>query len=103
MTVQAIGKTATMTQSIYQALASLLAAWLDFGASDIIIRQNGQPVAVLIPYQDYQMLVKEDVLVDLREGREAAVLYEEWLQDRSTGIPYTEIRAELVTEGVLDE
>jgi len=103
MTVQSIIKDENQTpvsEFINRALAALLAAWGKIGSGDIIIRQNGEPVAVLIPYEDYQILIEEEILEDIRDGREAAALYEAWLEDRSTGIPYTEIRAELVAEGL---
>ena len=91
-----------LLQSMYQALISLITAWLDFKGHDIIIQHNNKPIAVLIPYEDYQILLQEDILADIREGREGQVLYEEWLDDPSTGIPYSQIRAELVDEGALD-
>jgi prevent-host-death family protein len=66
-----------------------------------IIERSGRPVAVLIPYEDYEAILEE--LEDMRAGRHAIEAYEEWERDPSTAIPYEEFRAQLVAEGLLDE
>lgn len=95
--------TAAIAPAIQQALAALLTAWTEIGTQDIIIRLEGRPVAVLIPYTDYQRLQQEDILTDLRDGAEAKQVYQAWLADPTTARPYNEVRAELVAEGLLDE
>jgi PHD/YefM family antitoxin component YafN of YafNO toxin-antitoxin module len=58
-------------------------------------------VVVVIPYEDYAALQEE--LDDLRAGRQAAAIYEQWKRDRSIARPYAEFRAGLVEKGVLHE
>jgi len=71
------------------------------GIADVVIERYGQPVAAVIAYADYVAL--RDELDDLRAARRAQAIYEEWRRDPSVARPYTEFRAELVAEGVLDE
>lgn len=92
-----------VSQAVNQALAALMTAWAEMGANDIVIHLNEQPVAVLIPFRDYQALRQEEILADIRDGREAEAVYQEWLRDPDTARPYAEFRAELVAEGLLDE
>ena len=68
---------------------------------DLIIERNGKPVVALIAYGDFEALQEE--LDDLRAGRRASVAHEAWKRDPSRGRPYSEIRAELVAEGLLRE
>jgi hypothetical protein len=44
-----------------------------------------------------------EALEDLRDGREAQAVYEEWQRDPSLGRPYDEIRAEWEAQGRFDE
>jgi prevent-host-death family protein len=60
-----------------------------------IIERSGRPVAVLIPYEDYEAILEE--LEDMRADRRAVAAYEEWERDPSTAIPYEEFRAQLVS------
>ncbi|HML21313.1 MAG TPA: type II toxin-antitoxin system Phd/YefM family antitoxin [Aggregatilinea sp.] len=69
--------------------------------ADVVIERNGQPVAVLIPVEDYEALQGE--LDDLRAARQAGVLYEEWRRDPSTARPLEDIEADLRAKGLLDE
>lgn len=71
------------------------------GVSDVIIERNGKPVAAMIPAEDYEALLDE--LDDLRAGRIAAQAYEEWKRDPSTATPWEQVRAELISEGLLDD
>jgi PHD/YefM family antitoxin component YafN of YafNO toxin-antitoxin module len=73
--------TATIAPAIQQALAALLTAWAEIGTQEIVIHLGGAPVAVLIPYAEYQILQREDILTDLRDGVEAEQVYQEWLAD----------------------
>ncbi len=84
-------------------LSAILAMWLEMGSRDLIIKQNGQPVAVLIPYRDFVLLQQAEILDDMRDGREATAILEEINQDPARVRPYQEFRAELVTAGLLDE
>ena len=68
---------------------------------DVMIERNGKRVAALIPAEDYEQIREE--LEDLRIARRAGVAYESWKNNPDTGKPYTEFRAQLVDEGLLDE
>lgn len=67
---------------------------------DVVIERYGQPVAAVIAYDDYVAI--RDELDDLRAARRAAAVYEAWKRNPEIARPYTEFRAELVAEGVLD-
>jgi prevent-host-death family protein len=69
--------------------------------TEYIITLRGEPVSVLIDYADW--LALQDELDDLRAARQADAVLDEYLRDPSTARPYSEIRAELVAEGLLDE
>ncbi len=68
------------------------------GQQDTIVERNGKPIAVLIPYEDYQAV--EAMLEDIRAARRAKLMLE---ASQRTGRSYEEIRAELQAEGKLDE
>ena len=67
----------------------------------VIVRQQGEAIAVVIPYADY--LALEDKLEDVRDARVAAKAYAAWKRDPSQARPYEQIREELVAEGLLDD
>lgn len=67
---------------------------------ETVIERYGRPTAVVLPFMDYEALQEE--LDDLRAARRAAVAYDAWKRDPSLGRPYSEVRAELVAEGLLD-
>ncbi len=69
--------------------------------ADVVIERNGQPVAVLIPVEDYEAL--RDELDDLRAARQAGAIYEEWRRDPSTARPLEDVEADLKAKGLLDE
>lgn len=71
------------------------------GTTDTIIERNGKPIAVLIPYEDYQAI--EEALDQLRAARRAAERYEASKGEAKPGRPYTEIRAALEREEGPDE
>lgn len=71
------------------------------GDSDVQIERHGKPVAVMIPVEDYRAL--EDVLEDLRTSRRAEAIYEDWLANRSSSVPYSEVRSILVEKSLLDK
>lgn len=70
-------------------------------SADVVIERNGQPVAVLIPVEDYEAL--QDELDDLRAARRAGEVYEEWRRDPSTARPFEDAEADLIAKGLLDE
>jgi prevent-host-death family protein len=67
---------------------------------ETVIERYGRPTAAVIPYADYEALQEE--LDDLRAARRAVAAHEAWRRDPSLGRPYAEVRAEMVTEGLLD-
>ncbi len=70
------------------------------GEADVIITRYGKPAAVLIDYDDY--IAWQEELDDLRAARRAAAAVREWEQDPTTARPWSEFKAELVAEGLLD-
>ena len=66
------------------------------GSSDVTITRYGEPVAVLIPAEDYESLSEE--LEELRLGRIAEKAYAEYLTNRESAAPYEEVRGELFEE-----
>ena len=71
------------------------------GKADVIITRHGKPAAALIDYADYLALQAE--LEDLRSARRAQAALERWRQDPASGRSYSEIRQELIADGLLDE
>ena len=71
------------------------------GDSDVVIERNGKAVAVLIPVEDYQEL--QEALDDLRATRRANAAYADYKNHPESGKPWSEVREELVSEGLLDE
>ena len=69
--------------------------------NDTVIARGGKRVAVVIPHDDYLALLEE--LEDIRDARLALPELEAWRNDPVTGRPYSEIRTELVGDGLLDE
>ena len=66
------------------------------GSSDVTITRYGEPVAVLIPAEDYADLAGE--LEELRLGRIAEGAYAEYIANRESAAPYEEFRGELFEE-----
>ena len=93
----------SIRQAIQQALASLLSVWSEIGDRDVVIYSDKQPKAAIIPFADYQRLQVEGILQDIRDGREAQTVYEEWLDNPELARPYAEFRAEMIDERLLDE
>jgi prevent-host-death family protein len=71
------------------------------GKSDVVITRHGKPAAAVIDYADYLAIQEE--LEDLRSARRAQAALERWRKDPSSGRPYSEIRKELIADGLLDE
>ena len=68
---------------------------------DVVIKRYGKPTVAVIAFEDYQNLQEE--LDELRAARRAGVIYEEWKHDPSTARPWEEVKAELISEGILDD
>lgn len=66
---------------------------------DVVIARYGKPMAVLIPVADYEALREE--LEELRAARRAKAMLEAWREEPSRGRPYSAVREELATEGLL--
>lgn len=66
---------------------------------DVVIARYGKPMAALIPIADYEALLEE--LEDLRAARRAQAALEAWREDPQRGRPYTAVREELITDGLL--
>lgn len=79
------------------------AKWRDLldavGKQEFVVERNGKPVAAVIAYEDFVALAEQ--LDELKAARRAAEIYGEWLEDASRARPYSEIREELVAEGLL--
>lgn len=71
------------------------------GKADIVITRHGKPAAALIDYNDYLALQEE--LDELRSARRAQAALERWRLDPASGRPYSEIRQELIADGLLDD
>lgn len=71
------------------------------GKADVVITRHGKPAAALIGYTDYLALQEE--LEELRSARRAQAALDRWRKDPSLGRPYSEIRQELIADGLLDE
>jgi prevent-host-death family protein len=67
---------------------------------DTVIERYGKPIAVVIPYVDYEALLDE--LDDLRAGRRAQAAVEEWRKDPSLGTPLEQVEAEWRAQGLLE-
>ena len=66
---------------------------------DTVIEHYGKPMAVVVSYADWQAL--QDELDDLRAARRAQAAYEAWQRDPSLGQPWSEVKAEMMRDGLL--
>jgi len=64
------------------------------GSSDVAITRYGQAVAVVIPADDYKAL--ENEIDELRMARIAEKIYEEYITEHESTIPFDEVRDELM-------
>lgn len=71
------------------------------GTEDVVVERYGKPVAAVIAYEDFVAL--QDEIDELRAARRAGAAYEEYKQDPNQAVSYEAFRAEIVTEGLLDE
>jgi prevent-host-death family protein len=65
------------------------------GSSDVAITRYGQAVAVIIPADDYKALANE--IDELRMARMAEKIYEEYITERESAIPFAQVRDELMS------
>lgn len=72
-----------------------------FRGGDVIIERYGKPVAALISAQDYNELREE--IDELRSIRSAAEAYEAWQQNSEIARPLSDVEADLLSDGLLDE
>jgi prevent-host-death family protein len=68
---------------------------------DVMIERNGKLVAAMIPAEDYEQIQEE--LDDLRLARLAGVAYDDWKKHPGDVKSLSEVRSELIAEGLLDE
>jgi prevent-host-death family protein len=71
------------------------------GETDTVIERYGKPLVAVISFEDYQAL--GEALDDLRATRRAERTYEDWQKNPAGARPYSEVRAEWVKEGLLDD
>jgi len=64
------------------------------GSNDIAITRYGEPIAVMIPAEDYDALTAE--IEELRMSRLAERIYEEYLADRESAVTLESVKAELL-------
>jgi len=67
----------------------------------IIIERYGKPTAAVISFQDFAAI--QGIIEDMRDAREAEAALRVWEDDPTTARPWLAVRAELVSEGRLDE
>lgn len=60
---------------------------------EMIIERDGQPLAVIMPYDEYMSLIEK--LEDLEDALAVAEARSEYRRDPSSVRPYEEFRAEL--------
>lgn len=82
------------------------ARWRDIldaasSGSDTVISRYGKPTAAVIPFEDYEAI--RDAMEDLRAARRAQAVLESWRSNSNHARAYDDVRAELVSEGLVDE
>jgi prevent-host-death family protein len=71
------------------------------GEVDIVIERHGKPTATVVNYEQY--LQAKEILEELRAIQDADKMVQNWFENPEIGRPYSEIRKQLVEEGILDE
>ena len=64
------------------------------GSTDIAITRYGEPIAVMIPADDYEALADE--IGEMRMSRLAEQLYEDYLADRDSAVTLETVKSELL-------
>jgi prevent-host-death family protein len=67
------------------------------GENDIAITRYGEPIAVVIPADDYEALAEE--IEELRRSRLAERIYEDYLADRDSAVTLESVKSELLRGG----
>ena len=67
---------------------------------DSVIEHYGKPIAVVMSYADWEAL--RDDLDDLRAARRGQAAYEAWKRDPSLGQPWSEVKAKMIQDGLLE-
>lgn len=67
------------------------------GKNDVAITRYGEPIAVVIPADDYEALVDE--IEELRMSRLAERIYEDYLADRDSTKTLESVKSELLGGG----
>jgi hypothetical protein len=78
-----------------------LLAIANVGETDIVIEQSGKPIAAVVNYDKY--LRTKGNFEELHTLQNADEMVQEWLRNPKSGRPYSEIRSQLVEEGILNE
>lgn len=68
------------------------------GEADVVITRSGEPMTVMIRYEDYLAVLDE--LEDARLARRAAAVLADLDAGKTDTRPWEEIRAEWIAEGV---
>lgn len=68
------------------------------GETDIVITRAGEPMTVMIRYEDYLAVLDE--LEDARLARRATSVLADLNAGKTDARPWTEIRAEWIAEGI---
>ena len=68
------------------------------GEADVVITRSGEPMTVMIRYEDYLAVLDE--LEDARLARRAAAVLADLDAGKTAARPWEEIRAEWIAEGV---
>lgn len=71
------------------------------GEADVVITRSGEPMTVMIRYEDY--LAIQDELEDARLARRAAAVLADLDAGKTDARPWSEIRAEWIAEGVASD
>ena len=70
------------------------------GKNYILKQEDGKPIAIILPWEQYQALLER--LEDLEDFVEADEAMAEYEQDPSTGRSWEDVEADLVTKGVFE-
>ncbi len=69
--------------------------------AEVVIERYNKPVAVLVNYDQYQMI--KALLDEIRMIKQAEKDLQTWRKQPSLGKPYAQLRQELIDEGLLVE
>ena len=78
----------------------VLLAMVAKGDKSIVITEDGEPVAALVDYTAFMALAEE--LDDLQATQRAATILEDIRTGRTATVPWEDVKADLIAEGLLD-